>query len=190
MSFGSEITDIGAGNYNSLLMTVDGCVNTWGNNQYGLAGNGTVGGQYNAPNLISTFSNGIVQTGDGRHIVSSNYGESAAIDASGQLWMWGLNSSGQLGDGTTAAHYSPQPVLSSPNVRLTGVISVAAGSSHTVALRSDGTVWNWGTGLNGRFRQRVDRWFYLSRPSIDCPWSTIDQRGTNRSWRVALYRGR
>lgn len=149
VNLGSQVTDVGAGDYNSLVMNIDGRVNAWGNNQYGLVGGGTAGGQYNSPVLVQTFKNGTVQTGDGRHTVSSNYGECAAVDASGQLWMWGLNSSGQLGDGTTTAHYSPQLVLSSPGIALTGIVSVAAGASHTAALRNDGTVWNWGTGQNG-----------------------------------------
>ena len=53
-------------------------------------------------------------------------------------WSWGLNSFGQLGDGTLANRASP--------VRIAGltVTALAGGHEHSLALLSDGTVWAWG----------------------------------------------
>lgn len=49
------------------------------------------------------------------------------------------NDFGQLGDGTTTDRYTPVQVQG-----LSGVVAVAAGSDHSLALKSDGTLWAWG----------------------------------------------
>ena len=61
---------------------------------------------------------------------------SLALKSDGTVWGWGSNLSGQLGDGTTTQRAIP---LKLPG--LSGVVTVAAGNSHSVALKSDGTVW-------------------------------------------------
>jgi len=56
------------------------------------------------------------------------------------VWTWGYNGSGQLGDGTTTQRLTAVQVSG-----LSGAIAIAAGQSFTLALKSDGTVWAWGT---------------------------------------------
>jgi alpha-tubulin suppressor-like RCC1 family protein len=156
---GFQTSDVAAGYYDSLAVSTDGTVYAWGSNTYGQLGNNTSGGQANGPNAVPSFGPVITQSGDGKKIISSNWGVSAAVDntgreesgqfTKGRLWMWGINYDGQLGDGTTSPHYAPQLVLSSPGTPLTDVVSVAAGSSHTSALMRDGTVKSWGTNSNG-----------------------------------------
>jgi alpha-tubulin suppressor-like RCC1 family protein len=58
---------------------------------------------------------------------------------------WGANESGQLGDGTTTSAPTPAPVSG-----LTGATTIAAGGSHSLALRNDGTVWAWGANNSGQ----------------------------------------
>ncbi|HEX3621533.1 MAG TPA: hypothetical protein VHT97_04380 [Acidimicrobiales bacterium] len=52
---------------------------------------------------------------------------------------FGWNAVGQLGDGTVTDRSTPVAVTG-----LSGVVSVSAGAYHSLALRSDGTVWSWG----------------------------------------------
>ena len=69
----------------------------------------------------------------------------SAAEAANGASAWGLNSSGQLGNGTTTSSNLPVAVKG-----LTGVIAVAAGSKHSLALLSDGKVMAWGSNEEGQ----------------------------------------
>jgi alpha-tubulin suppressor-like RCC1 family protein len=73
-----------------------------------------------------------------------------AIRADGSLWGWGDNSLGQIGDGTTISHENPVPVLNADMSPFTDVAAISAGATHALALKSDGSVWAWGTNEAGR----------------------------------------
>lgn len=70
---------------------------------------------------------------------------SIALGASGRVYAWGANATGQLGNGTTTS--SPVPVQTTS---LTNISAVAAGASHSLALKADGTVWSWGNNNDGQ----------------------------------------
>jgi alpha-tubulin suppressor-like RCC1 family protein len=84
---------------------------------------------------------------------------SLALCVDGTVWTWGQNDRGQLGDGTTSDRSLPAPVLE-PAVwqdeqvieyrPIDGVIAVAGGSRHSIALRADGTVLAWGANGHGQ----------------------------------------
>ena len=72
------------------------------------------------------------------------------INADGSLWAWGDNTYGQLGVGsacnvTSFTTYCPKPAQIG-----TGYKEVAAGAYHTVAIKTDGTLWTWGLNDNGQ----------------------------------------
>jgi alpha-tubulin suppressor-like RCC1 family protein/subtilisin family serine protease len=79
--------------------------------------------------------------------VAAGCDHSLAVKDDGTVWAWGWNGHGQLGIGTSDldAHASPVKVSG-----LSGVTDVAAGCSHSLALKDDGTVWAWGLGENGQ----------------------------------------
>ncbi len=60
-----------------------------------------------------------------------------------ELYGWGKNEHGQLGDGTTTDKLAPVPVLGE-------FASVSCGAYHTLALKDDGTLWSWGYNSYGQ----------------------------------------
>lgn len=75
-------------------------------------------------------------------LVSTARGASALT---GALEAWGYNNVGQLGIGSTDNRNVPVPVDS-----LTGVVAIASGDSHSLAVLSDGTVRAWGYNWYGQ----------------------------------------
>ncbi len=65
----------------------------------------------------------------------------------GTVWAWGWNGYGQLGDGTTTQRNTPVQVSTSTG--LTDVTAIASGYYSGYALKSDGTVWAWGSNNHG-----------------------------------------
>jgi len=123
---------VAAGYYHSLAMKSNGTVWSWGYNGYGQLGDGTTT-QRNTPAQVSGLA--------GITAVAAGYYQSLALKSDGTVWAWGYNGNGQLGDGTTGTNrLNPVPVSG-----LTGTVTaIAGGTNHSIALKSDGTVWTWG----------------------------------------------
>lgn len=76
-------------------------------------------------------------------------GSSGGIGAgstAGNLWAWGTNLYGQVGDGTTTTRNSPVAIGATGGVWS----AVACGAWHTLALKTDGTLWSWGLNASGQ----------------------------------------
>ncbi len=101
----------------------------WGDNAFGQLGTGTT--QRNTPTQLSGFSD--VQT------IAGGFYHSLALKSDGTVWAWGRNNFGQLGDRT--ATDSNTPVQVSEDSGLSGVQAIDGGFYHSLALKSDGTVW-------------------------------------------------
>jgi alpha-tubulin suppressor-like RCC1 family protein len=78
--------------------------------------------------------------------VSCGYHNTAAIKTDGTLWTWGRNSYGQLGDNTTSSRSSPTTVSGGG----TNWKQVSSGAQHTVAIKTDGTLWTCGYNFHGQ----------------------------------------
>ena len=72
--------------------------------------------------------------------------EAITLKPDGTVWTWGLNAHGQLGNGTTTDSSLPVQVLGPGGTSyLNGIIAVMGGEQHNIALKSDGTLWTWGS---------------------------------------------
>lgn len=78
-------------------------------------------------------------------MVSGGTNHALALNSDGTVWAWGDNSSSQLGNGSSEGQSpSPQQVKYEYGDPLTDFVKVAAGGNHSMGLRSDGTLWEWG----------------------------------------------
>jgi probable HAF family extracellular repeat protein len=133
----SGVAAISAGFYHSMALKLDGTVWTWGLNSFGQLGNGT-NTNSNVPVQVSGLSNIVAIAGDAYH--------SMALKSDGTVWAWGDNEFGQLGNGTIINSNIPVQVSG-----LSGVVAIATGGfGHSMALKSDGTVWTWGDNEFGQ----------------------------------------
>ena len=134
----------------SLALRSDGTVWSWGLNDHGELGDGTTLNRYSPVQVISstsgpTYLSGVVQVAAGNYF-------SMALKSNGTVWCWGPNSSGELGNASTATSLLPVEVLQAAtgNPALSGVTAISAGAVHCLALTSSGTVWAWGAGSSGQ----------------------------------------
>lgn len=130
------VRQVAAGWETSAALLTNGTVWTWGNNYYGGLGYGYIGGTASTPQQVPGLS-GITE------IAMSSEGNGYAVSANGSLWAWGDNADGNLGDGTTTSHLTPEQVPG-----LTGIASVVA-SNTSFALTSSGTADSWGSNTFG-----------------------------------------
>jgi len=78
--------------------------------------------------------------------------ESVDPDLQGSVWTCGDQAFGRLGQGSTwfGSIMSPAKVIKADSTPLTGIVQVAAGSYHTLALDQNGNVWAWGYNIYGQ----------------------------------------
>lgn len=107
----------------------------WGRNTYGQLG------LFNIVHRSSPIQVGSLT--DWRQVAGDQH--TAAIKTDGTLWTWGNNGNGQLGLRDRVHRSSPVQVGALTNWKQ---VSVGGFSGHTLAVKTDGTLWSWGD--NGR----------------------------------------
>jgi alpha-tubulin suppressor-like RCC1 family protein len=134
----SGVVAVTAGEDHSCALTSGGGVKCWGLNAYGQLGDGTTTDRH-TPVDVSGLTSGVVAIAAGQE-------HTCAVTSAGGAKCWGLNDSGQLGDGTQTDRHVPVDVSG----LATGVAALSAGYGHSCALTGAGAVKCWGANGAGQ----------------------------------------
>ncbi|MGQ0744398.1 MAG: RCC1 domain-containing protein [Acidimicrobiales bacterium] len=129
---------VAGGDSHSLALTNDGKVWAWGHNNFGQLGRSTANFDGDPPEQVA----GLPPIA----AIAAGLFHSMALGTDGRVWTWGRNNAGQLG-------YNPPGVGSSvPRAvaSLSAINAIGAGSSHSLAVPSDGSVRTWGSNSDGQ----------------------------------------
>jgi alpha-tubulin suppressor-like RCC1 family protein len=132
VSSGTNWKLVACGGEHAAAIKTDGTLWTWGFNSNGQLGDNSVTSRSSPVQTVSGGTNW--------KQVAGGYLNTAAIKTDGTLWTWGRNTEGQLGDNTTTHRSSPVQTVSGG----TNWKQVDNGLYHTVAIKTDGTLWGWG----------------------------------------------
>ena len=136
VSAAPDATGMSIGYRHTLFLKPNGTLVASGYNGDGELGDGNATNtSQTSPVAVLNLTN-VVQ-------VTAGYYHSAALLADGTVWSWGANNQGQIGNDTTTTA-GCQCIPTATQSSISGVMQIDAGSRHTLALKSDGTVWAWG----------------------------------------------
>ena len=176
VSGGTNWKQVSCGEEYTAAIKTDGTLWLWGQNGFGgqtgkLGTNDTI----NRSSPIQTVSGGT----NWKQVACGNM-HTGAIKTDGTLWMWGDAGDGRLGNNSITDVSSPVQTVSGG----TNWKQVDCGSDHTAAIKTDGTLWTWGSNAVGTLG--TGSFSPLSRSS---PGQTVTV-GTNwkqvSCWRAAL----
>ncbi|BDR55120.1 hypothetical protein KIMH_12310 [Bombiscardovia apis] len=145
-----RFTQISGGAFHTLAIGSDGNTYAWGSNQYGQLGDNT-----NANRKLPTR----VQTPAGVHFVQVSTGSafSLALGDDYNVYAWGWNAFGQLGNNTNTGGGNTNTTANPLPVKVTGgslpanaITQVSAGTCHALALDNQGRIHAWGWNNHGQ----------------------------------------
>jgi len=139
---------IAAGGSSSDAVMADGTVRAWGDNSDGQLGDGTSGNTRRTPVAVSTLSGAREVVAGARH--------ACAGTASSQVFCWGYNLVGELGDGTTTSRLTPVALAAGAPA----FAQIAAGADHTCGItdEADPAMYCWGANNSGQLATGDSMW--------------------------------
>lgn len=143
-----SIVSLVAGTGEIFVLGSDGRIYSWGLNESGQLGNGSDVGSDNGSFSHSTtpvaVDNSGVLAGKTIESIAAGSAYAVALSTDGQLYSWGRNEAGNLGNGTTINSNVPVAVDMSGALAGKTIKAVAAGMSRCMVLASDGRLYQWG----------------------------------------------
>ena len=144
-ALGNDIASLAVGRDHSCALRTDGTLLCWGSNEHGQLGSDAMSASAN-PRAIVELGNQVA-----RVALGESADHSCAITLTGELWCWGRNDQGQIGDGTRGGHSGPVHIAidgdGNPFEELT---DLCTGGSHTCARDAQGRVFCWGDDGSGQ----------------------------------------
>ena len=141
-----DVASVSTGANHTMIIKTDDSLWAWGRNSEGQLGNGTITTRDNNNDSYTP-----IKIMDSIASVSVGYSYTMAIQKDGSLWAWGWNCYGQLGNGGDGNETDSigRPVQTIPVKIMDDVASVSAGNYHTMAIKSDESLWAWGWNYSG-----------------------------------------
>jgi len=135
------VVEVACGSHHSIALTNEGEVYGWGQNKNGQVGSGINSNQGSPRRVNSSIG--------GKFIIGIACGQTStiAITNNGEVYGWGNNGNGQLGNGNNVNQINPCRVMALSN---TVIVKVVCGFSHTLALSDEGKVYAWGANAYGQ----------------------------------------
>lgn len=137
---GVTLTELHAGGLHTLATGSDGNTYAWGHNAEGQLGTGDTTTVFLPVPIVQpdgvTFSE-----------IDAGAYHTVALGSDGNAYTWGLNSSGEIGNGTTANVSVPTPVALPGGVSVT---QIEAGEYSSMVVGSDGVIYAWGKNNAGQ----------------------------------------
>ncbi|TVY09045.1 RCC1 domain-containing protein [Paenibacillus cremeus] len=133
-----NMKSVAAGSNFSLALKDDGVVYAWGSNASGQLGTPFIRNISGEPGYL-------VGLGEVKAIAAGN-SHAIILTKDGDVYTWGANAFGQLGLG----NYDKTNTLTNKIADLSHVVSIAAGSFYSMAVKDDGSVWTWGNNAMGQ----------------------------------------
>ena len=127
---------VSAGHDHSCALTNEGVAWCWGDNVAGHLGSGG--------NFARSFEPVRVASTETFTAVVAGYYQSCALTESGQMYCWGRNDQGQIGDGSNDNRFTPVPVAGGLTFRALG-----GGDACMCGITTGGATWCWGSNRNG-----------------------------------------
>lgn len=128
-----KFKEISIGYTHSTAIDDKGNLWAWGNNNYGQLGDGTTNNSL-TPKMIKEGTFKKVQSN-----LVYGYANNTAIDEEGNLWVWGRNNYGQLGDGTSTDSHIPIKI--SKEIEY---IDISTYGNNNLAIDKEENLWSWG----------------------------------------------
>jgi alpha-tubulin suppressor-like RCC1 family protein len=136
---GNTVAKVVTSSAGTCALKTDGTLWCWGGNSDGQVANGTTADPVWLPEQVTALGNTVVDVAAGGF-------HNCALKADGTLWCWGEDIYGQIGDGSSSGNRLLPVQVTTLGAAVAGV---SCGWFNTCAVKTDGTLWCWGSNYSG-----------------------------------------
>jgi alpha-tubulin suppressor-like RCC1 family protein len=139
-----------AGRNHSICLKTNGSLWSWGSNSNGQLGLGYTNDSIpvTTPTQIGVTSDWVGVSGTNLSVIAGGYSYSIALKTNRTIWSWGYNLNGELGLGDSGSNKNrstPTQIGTTSDWSI-----IAAGNYHTIACKTNNTIWSWGKNDSGQ----------------------------------------